>query len=274
MTRIFIALLVIGGATETRAGRGASYGSIVEAIRTGNADVIASELERAERLACAECVAPVMELLDSDEPRVREVASWWFARRPMLKAAITLQSVARVMGPDGKQAERAADVLGTFRHPGVLPALAAAIARPDFPAATKTAAVRAIGTIADPDGAPAVMVALTSAAAETRIEAVRAYGTLRGHRSGAELVALLSDADVAVRRQAAASVAAYRQAGARAPLETLLAHDPDPLVRRNAAWALLKLADPAARPALERAAADDPVAYVRSIARAGLAAAR
>src|SRR5688572_2758596 len=121
--RKFIVLLSLLVASTALAGRGGSYGRIATAIASNDADTIIAELERAERMACARCVGPVMELLDHDDYRVREVAAWWFARRPMLKAAITMQSLARIAGSDGEAAAKAADVLGTFRHPAVIPAL-------------------------------------------------------------------------------------------------------------------------------------------------------
>jgi HEAT repeat protein len=262
-------LLIVLAAPAAWAGRGASFGSVMDAIHTRNADVIISELERAEKLICAQCVAPVMELLDDSDYRVREVAAWWFSKRPMLQAAVTMQSLARLAGGDARQAEYAADALGTFRHPAAVPALAGALDR-GYPAATKVAILRALGTIADPDGEAAVVHGLADGAPEARRAAAQAYYDLRGRRDGAALVPLLGDGDTAVRRQAAAAIGSYRQPAARLPLETLLASDPDPIVRRNAAWALVKLGDPASQDALARAASSDPVNFVRSVAKAGV----
>jgi hypothetical protein len=266
-------LAVLGAAAAAHAGRGATYGRMVDAIRTNDADAIIAEVERAERLVCARCVAPMMELLDHDEYRVREVAAWWFARRPMLKNAITLQSLARLSGGDAKAAEHAADVLGTFRHPAVIPALAQALGA-GHPAATKVALVRALGTIADPAGEPAIVAALSDPAPETRAAAATAYHALREARGGEPLVALLRDGDARVRREATAASGNLPTPAARAALEEALASDPDPLVRRNAAWALKQLGDPASRAALQRAADEDPVMYVRSVAKSALAVRR
>src|SRR5688572_12846989 len=91
--KIILSVLVLAATAvsfhgSSQAGRGSSYSQIMSAIRTNNADVIASELERAERLPCGACVAPVMQLLDNDDYRIREVAAWWFARRPAQKVEI------------------------------------------------------------------------------------------------------------------------------------------------------------------------------------------
>jgi HEAT repeat protein len=270
MRKLFVVLALLAS-SSAQAGRGATYESIMDAISSDNADVIASELERAERLVCARCVGPILELLDHRDYRVREVAGWWLARRPVLSAAVTMQSIARMQGNDPVAAEYAADVVGSMRHTDVVPILASMLTRPDFPAATKVAAVRAIGLIGDASGLPAVVGTLGDAAPEARAEAVRAYDALRGARTGAELAPLLGDADTAVRRVTTATIARFGVAGARATLEGLLLGDTDPIVRRNAAFALLKLGDPASYSALSRAAAEDPIAFVRSTAKAALA---
>jgi HEAT repeat protein len=271
MTRnlILCAALVLAASTAF-AGRGATYGSVMDAIATNNADVIASELERGEWLTCAACTGPVMELLDNSDYRVREVAAWWFARRPALAAAITMQSVARIQGSDAQAAEYAADVLGTFRRPNMLPVLATALGRSDFPASTKVALVRAVGTIGSANGMPTVVAALADSTAETRAEAIRSYDAIRGIHSGNELAGLLGDSDVAVRRQAAASIGAYKVASARATLENLMLHDADAVVRRNAAYAIFKLGGADSRAALQQVVAQDPVNFVRSTAKAAL----
>lgn len=262
------ALLVTTG--QAHAGRGGSYARIASAIRSGNADAIIAELERAERLVCGACIDLVMPLLDHEDYRVREVAAWWFARRPAQKQEITELGIARLYGDDALLARNAADALGTFRHPGALPALAHAAARQDFPAETRRAAVMAIGTIADPRGEPAVVLAMGDGAPEVRAEAIRSYWALRGSRTGAPVAALLADADAGVRAEAAAVVGHFAFAGARQALEQLVASDPDSFVRRNAAWALGKIGDAASRPVLEAAAKNDPSSLVRSVAQAAI----
>src|SRR5215475_7566333 len=127
LTLCAVLLVTSFGAGTAYAGRGATYGSVMDAIATNNADVISSELERAEFITSAALAGPVLGLLDNDDYRIREVAAWWLARRPVLAAAATMQSVARIQGPDAKAAEKAADVLGTFRRPNMIPILAAGL---------------------------------------------------------------------------------------------------------------------------------------------------
>jgi HEAT repeat protein len=273
MRKLTLSAFLLLAASTAFAGRGATYGSVMDAIATGNADVIASELERGEFLTCAACAGPVLDLLDNSDYRIREVAAWWLARRPVLAAAATMQSIARIQGNDARAAEYAADVIGTFRRPNTLPVLAAGLARTDFPGTTKAALVRAVGTIGVPDGMPIVVNALADSAAETRAEAVRAYDSIRGVHSGNELAGLLADTDVGVRRQAAASIGAYKVSSARTALENLMLHDSDPLVRRNAAYAIFKLGGAASRAALQEVMANDPVNYVRSTAKVALSGA-
>jgi HEAT repeat protein len=212
-----------------------------------------------------------MKLLDSEDYRVREVAAWWFARRPVQKSELVDMATARLYGDDPVLARNAADILGTFRMKAALPALAFAAGRTDLAVEARAAAVRAIGTIAHPDGVPALAQAMGDAAAPVRLEAVRAYRTMRGTPDGAPLVTVLADPDVQVRREAAASVGHFKTPAARAGLETILGHDADELARRNAAWSLGEIGDGASRAALEQAASADASSLVRSVARASLA---
>ncbi len=262
----FAALLV---AQEAWAGRGASYASITAAIRSNNADVIASELERAEKLVCGSCVALVLPLLDHDEYRVREVAAWWIARRPFVMAAVVAQSIARLTGSDSIAARNAADTLGTFRHPNALPALGDALGR-GFNDEASAAIVQAVGTIGDPSGEAIVVRGLSAAGPQTRAAAAEAYWALRGPRSGDPVGALLDDGDVGVRRSATAVLGSYKVSSARPALERLVSSDPDPIVRRNAAFALGRIGDGASFNALKACAEGDAISYVRSYAAAAL----
>jgi HEAT repeat protein len=274
--RIILSLLAVSiglglAATPAEAGRGSSYSQIKSAIATGNADVIAFELERAERLVCGACIEPVMALLDSDDARIREVAAWWFARRAAQKEEIHDLAVARLYGDDMIGARNAADWLGTFRHPKALPALEYAATRTDLAAPARAAVIRALGTIAHPAGEATIVSALADGDAKVRREAVHAYWSLRGARDGAPLAARLGDADAAVRAEACSALGQFAYAPARAALETTLAADGDVFVRRNAAYALGRIGDPASKPALLAAQASDPSSLVRGAAKAAIA---
>lgn len=253
---------------SAEAGRGSSTSAILSAIRSGSVDAIVTELERAEFLVCGECVEPVLALLDHPDYRVREVAAWWIARRPILATEVHDLSIARLYGDDPTAARNAADALGSLRRPDAIPALAYAAGRQELPAETRRAAVQALGLIASPSVQPAIVAAMADPAAEVRLEAVRAYRDLRADRTGEPAAALLGDADALVRREAAAVVGVFAWAGARLALEQLLASDPDALARRNAAWALGRIGDPASRPALDAASRNDPSSLVRSVAAA------
>jgi len=147
----FLAAAVVGLLTvatgTAHAGRGGSAARIQNAVATGSVDAIVAELERAERLICDACTPTVLDLIDNDRYELREAAAWWIARRPVLKAQLNERSTTDLAGADSRLARNAADVLGTFRHPQAIPALAAAAARTDHSAEARMAAVRALGTI-------------------------------------------------------------------------------------------------------------------------------
>lgn len=259
-------LLLVGTAT---AGRGGSAARIQNAINTRSSDAIIAELERAERLICDACIAPVMELLDDDRYEVREAAAWWFARRPVMKRQLAERSVADLAGDDSRLARNAADILGTFRHPDAIEALAAASARTELSAEARAHAVRALGRIGHADANGALAAAMGDADATVRYEALAAWLDIRRQDGAAPVVALIDDADARVRAKAAAVAGELREASARVALEAQLASDPDPSVRRNAAWALGRIGDRASRDALE-AARSDASSLVRTTARAAI----
>ena len=256
-------------ATPAFAGRGGSAAKIQNAINTSSTDAIIAELERAERLICDACIAPVMELLDDDRYEVREAAAWWFARRPAMKIMLTERSVDDLAGSDSRLARNAADVLGTFRHPIAIPALSAAVTRTDLSAEARQHIVRALGTIGHRDANTAVEAAMADSDATVRAEALIAWGAIRNPADATAAVALIDDEDAVVRGYAAAVVGQFREASARTALEAQLASDESSIVRRNAAWALGRIGDAASRDALE-AAVDDPSSLVRMTAQSAI----
>jgi HEAT repeat protein len=268
MKKIIYSLLLVGLlGSPASAGRGATSATLMDAINTRNADVIVSEIERAEFIVCSACLDPMRQLLDDGDYRVREAAAWWFARRPTLAMQIRDDMITRLGGTDSTLARNAADVLGAFRRPEALTALSTAVTNTALSDEARAAAVMAIGTIADPRAEPAVITAMTSAASPlTRYQAVGAYVAMRdGTRDGSPLVSLLADSDQNVRRAASSAIGAFKLASAQTALEQALATDPDFMVRRNAAWALGQLGDVTA---LQTAAQNDASPLVRSVAGA------
>jgi HEAT repeat protein len=272
-TQLLVATLALGAlvasASTASAGRGGSAAKIRNAINSSSQDAIIAELERAERLVCDDCIAPVMGLLQDDRYEVREAAAWWFARRPVMKKALAEQSTADLAGSDSEMARNAADILGTFRHPSAVPALSAAVVRSDLSAEARQHAARALGRIGHPDGSPALESALADSDADVRLEALDAWIAIRGQNTAVAAVDLVGDADARVRAKAAAVIGEMREASGRVALEQQLANDDSATARRNAAWALGQIGDEASRTVLE-AAKEDASSLVRMTAKSAL----
>ena len=264
--------MVLLAASPAVAGKGGSAGLIRTAISSGSVDAITAEIERAEALMCAECVPLVAGLLDDPRYEVREVAAWWFAKRPSLKEAFATQFVVELATGDTLQVRNAADFLGRTRTYTALPTLREAIKR-DVGAEAKVAMVRAAGFMGNTGGIPVLTTAMGDADASVRAEAVRQWREIRGQTTAGPVVSLLADADATVRAEAATIVGKMREASAVAQLEVLVVNDADLFVRRNAAWALGKLGSSSSRAALTKASADDS-GLVRGVAKAALASLR
>jgi HEAT repeat protein len=265
-----VASLVTFSGGTAEAGRGGSASRIQNAVATGSVDAIIAELERAERLICDACTPTVLDLIDHDRYELREAAAWWIARRPVLKTQLTERSVADLQGSDSRLARNAADVLGTFRHPQAVPALAAAVVRTDLSAEARMAAARALGTIGHRNANAGLTAAMSDSDATVRFAAATSWLQIRKQAAAGPVVGLIADNDATVRAKAAGVVGELRDASARQALEAALAGDADPNVRRNAAWALGRIKDSASRAVLT-AATTDPSSLVRQTAKAALA---
>lgn len=274
MKQMFLAAAVAGALSLTggtaEAGRGGSAARIQNAVATGSVDAIVAELERSERLICDACTPTVLDLLDNDRYELREAAAWWIARRPVLKAQLAERSATDLQGSDSRLARNAADVLGTFRHPSAVPALAAAVVRTDLSADARMAAARALGTIGHRSANNALTAAMNDSDASVRLAAAQSWLQIRKQSAAGPVVGLLGDGDATVRAKAAGVVGELRDGAGRAALEATLAGDSDPNVRRNAAWALGRIGDSASRAALT-AATTDVSPLVRQTAKAALA---
>jgi HEAT repeat protein len=264
-------LAILSASAPVLAGIGGTDGAIRSAIRSGNPDAIVAQLEIAENIPCnRDCMYMVKDLLGHDSYEVREAAAWWFSRRPAQRAALSAEMISVLQSSGDSVAVRnAADVLGSFRHPEAVDALAATAVRGDVSAEARLHAVRALGHIGVDSANGALAQAMSDSSALVRHEAVVAWREIRFQRDAAPVAALVGDADLTVRRVAAAVVGQFREASARAGLEGLVVSDPDPAVRRNAAWALGRVGDSASRAALTEATGDSS-SLVRMTARAAL----
>jgi HEAT repeat protein len=265
-----VAFTLLAASSPALAGKGGSAALIRQAVTSGSVDAIIAEVERAESLMCEECVGIVTNLLEDNRYEVREVAGWWFAKRPGLKNALATQFIAELESGNTIAVRNAADFLGATVSYTALPALRTAIRRADIGAEGKLALVRAAKTLAHKDGNPVLQAAMTDADASVRAAAVNAWRDIRGQVDGTPAVSLLNDGDAHVRAEAATVVGAMGAQAGIATLEQLVVKDPDPFVRRNAAWALGKLGASSSRAALTTASTDKS-GVVRGVARAALA---
>ena len=252
------------------AGKGGSYAKLSAAVTTGSVDAIIAEVERTETLYCEDCLQTMTNLTEDSRYAVREVAAWWFARRPALKDMLASQFVDDLPRGDTIKVRNAADFLGASKTYNALPQLRTAIHRGDIGVEARLALVRAAATIANTGGNEILSTAMTDADAGVRAAAVVAWRDVLDQQSALPVVALLGDSDANVRAQAATVVGGMRELSARAALEGLVVGDPSSFVRRNAAWALGQLGDAASRAALQQASSDKS-GLVRNVAKAALA---
>ena len=260
--------LVVCAALPASAGVGGSAEKIRAAVATGSVDAIVAEVERAESLACGECVQLVTNLTEDSRYPVREVAAWWFAKRPAMKQMLVVQFDAELLTGGTLDVRNAADFLGATMHYASLPNLRAAIRRDVGPEA-KVAIVRAVQLLGHKNGNDALIVAMADRDAGVRAAAARAWREIVAQTDAGPVVGLLADADATVRAEAATVVGALKATAGRAALEALVVADPSPTVRRNAAWALGKLGQAASRDALVKASGDAS-SLVRMTAKASL----
>lgn len=251
------------------AGKGGSAAAIQAAVRSTSVDAIIAEVERAESLMCDECLQTMTALTEDARLEVREVAAWWFARRPALKDMLASQFVAELPTGGTATVRNAADFLGFTKTYTSLPQLRAAIRRGDLGADAKLALVRAAGSMAHKGGNEVLATAMADGDASVRAAAVTAWSKVLDQANAQPVVPLLADGDAQVRAQAAGVVGTLLDQSGRAKLEALVVSDADPIVRRNAAWALGRLGNAASRAALTQALADKS-GLVRGAAKASL----
>jgi HEAT repeat protein len=264
-----VAILVVAPQV-VYAGKGGSAARIQAAVTSGSIDAILAEVERAESLLCEECIDTMTRLTEDSRFAVREVAAWWFARRPALKDMLVSQFSDELSTGDTTKVRNAADFLGATRSFNALPQLRAAIHRADLGVDARLALVRAAGYMAHVRGNEVLTTAMADRDASVRAAAVVAWHRVLDQSNAQPVVPLLRDGDAEVRAQAAGVVGGMAEQSARASLEALVVGDPDPGVRRNAAWALGQLGNGASRAVLSQALSDGNM-LVRGTARMALA---
>ena len=252
------------------AGKGGSNAKLEAAVSSGSVDAIIAEAERTESLVCDACIQTMTNLTEDSRYAVREVAAWWFARRPALKDMLASQFLDDLPRGDTTKVRNAADFLGGTRTYTALPQLRAAIHRGDLGVEGRLALVRAAGSLAHTGGNEVLTTAMSDGDASVRAAAVVAWRDVLGQQTAQPVVALLGDRDANVRAQAAGVAGGMLEQSARAALEGLVTSDPDSSVRRNAAWALGQLGNAASRAVLVRASSDKS-GLVRGVAKAALA---
>ncbi len=270
---LFALATTLASAGVAHAGRGGSSANITAAVQSGSVDSIIAEVERAEGLMCDECIQTVTNLTEDARYPVREVAAWWFAKRPQLADALSEQFIGDLGTGNATSVRNAADFLGSVRNYKALPGLQAAMGRGNLTVEAKLAVVRAVAVLAHVKGNPTLVAAMNDSDATVRAAAVVAWRDILGQTDVSPVMALLGDPNAEVRSKTATLAGAYAASSARAQLEVLVQTDSDATVRRNAAWALGKIGDPSSSVALTKAASD-PSGIVRGVAKAALATLR
>lgn len=265
-----VAISLAAATTPALAGRGGSAALIDSAVKSGSVDAIIAEVERAEKLMCPECMDTMVALTEHPRAEVRDVAAWWFAKRPGAKNVMVSQMKDDLLLAGSTQVRNAANFLGRVREFGALTELATAIQRDGVSTEAKVAIVQAVGYMAHPKGNDILQLAMTDSAPEVRAAAAVAWRDILGQVTATPLVGLLADPDARVRAQAATVLGAYGELGARVSLETLVVSDADAFVRRNAAWALGRIGSAESVTALTTATKDSS-GIVRGVATGALA---
>ena len=270
LAAVAIAAGALGTASIATAGKGGSAALIQQAVASNSQDAIIAEVERTEGLICADCIATVTNLTADSRYEVREVAGWWFAKRPALAAKMAMQ-MEKDLTSDAVHVRNAADFLGSIRELKALPALRTAMASGNLDTDAKLALVRAAGVLAHVGGNPILEKGMVDSDAGVRKASIDAWRDVI-HQTGdiSVIEARLTDSDSAVRAHAATVVGAKHDVAARATLENLVVNDSDAYVRRNAAYALGKIGSVDSRAALELASGDQS-GLVKNVAKAALA---
>ncbi len=271
MNKLAAVAFTLCAATTANAGKGGSNQAIVDAVNSGSQDAILAEVERAEGLICPDCVQTVTNLTEDSRYAVREVAAWWFGKRPGLQHLLALQMEDDLVSGDSIHVRNAADFLGTTKEYKALPNLRAAMVRGGLTSEAKIALVRAAGVMAHTSGNAILVAGMGDADPTVRVAAVDAWRDVLKQTSVAPIEGLLADTDPQVRAHAATVLGAYGDTAVLTKLQTLVVSDTDPHVRRNAAWALGRIGSASSVEALTTASRDTS-GLVKGVAKAALVA--
>lgn len=175
-------------------------------------------------------------------------------------------SVRELSSRDVAARVRAAERLAALAHRAAAPALATAL-NVELEAPAQVAMLKALTTLAGPEGAPVVQRLLDAPSAEVRIAALKALLKLDPAGAGPHLAAATSDPEPAVRRRASLLALGL---GPKEALElgTTAIHDGDAAVRALAALVLGASQADAARPLLLEAMRDADLKVRRSASQA------
>jgi hypothetical protein len=224
--------------------------ALMQVIESGSPERLATLLEYGERVECHECV-PLLErqLLESDDPLVREMSAWWLRRRPFGFAAV-FREIRQVLAsdPDPVRRARAAEAIGEFMDPHGVQYLRDALEDADVQ--VRAAAVRGLGRINSPEGNLAIVRAFEDADPSVREAAIGQVLYVNQFRDYDALMGLLADENAEVRRRAALAIGTFEVAEATPALSAMLSGDDDAMVRQAAAWALGRIGGGDARSAL------------------------
>jgi HEAT repeat protein len=203
---------------------------------------------------CLDCI-PLLEgkLLNSNDPKVREMAAWWLRRRVFGygRAAVAMRGTL-MTDTDPVRRARAAEALGEFLDVRGLPALQNAVTGDDS-VDVRHAAVRALGRLNAQSGDEVLAMAFEDEAASVRRAALDQVPRMNFFKQQTAVLGLLQDADAAVRLRAAQVVGELRIADADDALIDLLQDDPKAVVRQASAWALGRSGSSAAQKAVRDA---------------------
>src|SRR5258706_9136881 len=125
LTAVALTLL----ASTAYAGKGGSNAAIVDAVKSGSQDAIIAEVGRSEGLVCEACIQTVANLTEDSRYAVREVAAWWFGKRPGLAGLMVTGFKADLAYADSIHVRNAADFLRSIKEDKARPYLRAAMTR-------------------------------------------------------------------------------------------------------------------------------------------------